>query len=147
MTQKTIDSLASKVKEFIENLSPFKKREPPPPEYVLPDSWVPEGGQKPVQKVKENPPPIKTFKLWKFNIPFRPIPVPIPKYKIPHLLKAKRIIAGLLFIVGVMITFVSFFTAPLLSVLFFLNSFILLDYLWKTRSKIVSPWAKKGEED
>lgn len=58
------------------------------------------------------------------------------KIKIPFLKTGKRVVAGLLLVVNVIISQATLMNNPNtqpLFLLFILNSFIILDYLWKTR--------------
>ena len=56
---------------------------------------------------------------------------PQSKIRIKYLLKAKRGLAGILFMLNILTFAVSI--PDISSIIFFLTSFILLDYLWKTR--------------
>lgn len=60
------------------------------------------------------------------------------KIRVPGLLTMKRVIAGVLLIFNFFIAQATLTSAPAtqpLYILFILNAFILIDYLWKTRRK------------
>lgn len=66
---------------------------------------------------------------------------PKRKIRFKHLLKLKRILAGCLFL---MYSIISVMVIPEpFALLFFATSFILLDYLWKTRN---IQWFKEEDE-
>lgn len=67
------------------------------------------------------------------------------KFHVPGLRTAKRVLAGFLLIINFFIsqaTLMSAATSQPLFWLFFLNSFIILDYIWKTRNKpqVIEEW-------
>ena len=89
----------------------------PPPEYAKP-SPKPVNPQKPVQIIEVRFPKVE-----------------LPKIRIPYLRDVKRYMAGVLFLVNVVLALSTFMVpqSQILIVFFLANAFILLDYLWKTR--------------
>jgi hypothetical protein len=104
--------------------NPFKKQEKPfqnPEQMMVPKEWLtPEN----IPKIQE-----KYTIIDKAN--YR-------KFRIPGLRTSKRIIAGILLLLNFFISQATL-TGPVatqgFAVFFLLNSFILVDYLWKTRAK------------
>lgn len=63
-------------------------------------------------------------------------------FRIPHLRKIKRIIAGILVLVNGVFFFIGLYSSPPLWIIFAGNTFILIDYLWKTGN-----WRITKDED
>jgi len=81
---------------------------------------------------KDNPDNPRKPVLFAFHQPT------IGKIHVPGLRTAKRVIAGILLVINFFIAQATLMSAPAsqpLYLLFILNAFILLDYLWKTRRK------------
>lgn len=74
------------------------------------------------------------------SIPHVPVGVKKPrKLKVPGLRTAKRGLAGLMLLVNILLALSGLAFSGLLALLFFLNVFILIDYLHKTK-KIKMDW-------
>ena len=118
--------VTSKIKQFfVKVLSTFQKEEEP--EYELPKSWG---------KGKSSSGSSKSPKTAKTTVTMPKIRFPkVKKVKVPGLRKAKRYGAGLLFLVSCVIVLAGATTGAnaLLTLLFLLYAFYMLDYLWKTR--------------
>ena len=121
-TNKTLSKIFYQIFPFLKT----KKKE----EVRIPERWkhhssLPSNQDPPKPKVRE------------INIAFpKKITIPTIKFKIqiPHLLRIKRFLAGILLLInGIFIIGSS--SIGLLGLVFFLNCFVLLDYLFKTRRK------------
>lgn len=110
--------MLSKIKAVVQKFfSVFQGEEEEKPEYTIPKSWK-----------KGKPKTLKPTKVVKPTKPPR-------KIKIKLLRPAKRLGAFLCFIASSALSVVSLTMNPMhyYSIFFLLNSYILLDYLWKTR--------------
>ena len=119
-----------KVIDFFNEFLDHFQEEEEVPEFEVPEKWK---GKKPVLETNS----ISTNQTGKLILK-SPIPSTssIPskyKIKIPYLRKAKKYLAGILFLVNGFVGLLSLGFQPALGLIFLGNAFILLDYLWKIR--------------
>jgi len=100
---------------------------------MLPPEWMEKQPVKPkTPSQQQNKPPIQIIEV---RLP----EIHLPKIRIPYLLPAKRYLAGILFLLNLVLALTPLIfpipQAEPLTIFFLLNAFILLDYLWKTRRR------------
>jgi len=123
----------------------FPKSKETTPTYTIPLSWHKQTNDTPTASSRQQtntpvvtPPKPKTKTSTNKVTSFFPrinVTIEEGKLKLPFLRRAKRILAGMLLLINLTVGLASFGAVPPLAIFLFLNSFLLLDYLYKTKQR------------